>query len=382
MAKVEATKSYGATVGARRRGASRTRSRPRSAYVEETGATFVHPFEDERVIAGQGTIGLELAEQVPQAETVVDPGRRRRPRRRDRDRAAGGASRRSGSSACRRAASPTAFTIADGIAVKQPGELTGRDPRRRCSTTSSTVDRRGDLARRSCCCSSARSSSSRAPARSALAALLAGQGRAARGRRWRPLGRQHRPDAADLGDAPRAHHRGALPRRAHAALRDRPGELLKLLDLVAARARQRRLGRPPPRGHGHAGRRDRGRADADDARRARTAPCCSKRCAASATPSSGCAKGDARLRRVRAREPRRRELLRGLRDASRGGAAGSARGAQGRHRPLRRPRRLHRARRAARPGGRACACSRRTTRDCAASSSGTAAPWRSSSATR
>ena len=32
---------------------------------EETGATFVHAFEDERVIAGQGTIGLELAEQVP-----------------------------------------------------------------------------------------------------------------------------------------------------------------------------------------------------------------------------------------------------------------------------------------------------------------------------
>src|SRR5207248_714194 len=43
------------------------------AYAEETGATFVHPYEDETVIAGQGTIGLELAEQVPQAETVLVP---------------------------------------------------------------------------------------------------------------------------------------------------------------------------------------------------------------------------------------------------------------------------------------------------------------------
>ena len=43
------------------------------AYVEETGATFVHPYEDEVVVAGQGTIGLELAEQVPEAETVLVP---------------------------------------------------------------------------------------------------------------------------------------------------------------------------------------------------------------------------------------------------------------------------------------------------------------------
>ena len=42
-------------------------------HVEATGATFVHAFEDEHVIAGQGTIGLELAEQVPDVETVVIP---------------------------------------------------------------------------------------------------------------------------------------------------------------------------------------------------------------------------------------------------------------------------------------------------------------------
>ena len=92
--------------------------------VEETGATFVHAFEDERVIAGQGTIGLELAEQVPDVETRADPGRRRRPRVRDRDRAARAAA---GGPARRRArAQRGGYTIADGIAVKQPGELTMR----------------------------------------------------------------------------------------------------------------------------------------------------------------------------------------------------------------------------------------------------------------
>jgi threonine dehydratase len=40
-------------------------------HAEQTGATFVSPFDDPLVIAGQGTIGLELAEQAPQAGTVV-----------------------------------------------------------------------------------------------------------------------------------------------------------------------------------------------------------------------------------------------------------------------------------------------------------------------
>ncbi|HEY4408822.1 MAG TPA: threonine ammonia-lyase [Acidimicrobiia bacterium] len=40
-------------------------------HAERTGATFVSPFDDPLVIAGQGTVGLELAEQAPQAGTVV-----------------------------------------------------------------------------------------------------------------------------------------------------------------------------------------------------------------------------------------------------------------------------------------------------------------------
>lgn len=37
----------------------------------ETGSTFVHPFEDAQVIAGQGTVGLEIAEQLPDAEILI-----------------------------------------------------------------------------------------------------------------------------------------------------------------------------------------------------------------------------------------------------------------------------------------------------------------------
>jgi len=41
--------------------------------VSEDGLTFVHPFDDPRVIAGQGTIGLEILEQVPELREVVVP---------------------------------------------------------------------------------------------------------------------------------------------------------------------------------------------------------------------------------------------------------------------------------------------------------------------
>ena len=43
------------------------------ARAEETGATFVHAFEDETVIAGQGTIGLELADELPDVEHLPLP---------------------------------------------------------------------------------------------------------------------------------------------------------------------------------------------------------------------------------------------------------------------------------------------------------------------
>src|SRR5665213_1262511 len=59
MAKVDATRHYGAEV-VLAGGALEDCLGDASRYVEEHGATFVHPFEDPVVIAGQGTIGLEL----------------------------------------------------------------------------------------------------------------------------------------------------------------------------------------------------------------------------------------------------------------------------------------------------------------------------------
>ena len=70
VAKVEPTVSYGGEavlVGSSFEEALSEAVR----CADETGATFVHAFENEHVIAGQGTIGLELAEQVPDVGTEV-----------------------------------------------------------------------------------------------------------------------------------------------------------------------------------------------------------------------------------------------------------------------------------------------------------------------
>lgn len=70
LPKIAATKSrgaevilYGATVDEALAEAKR--------YAEETGAVFVHPFDNADIIAGQGTIGLEILEQVPDVETII-----------------------------------------------------------------------------------------------------------------------------------------------------------------------------------------------------------------------------------------------------------------------------------------------------------------------
>src|SRR6266571_796944 len=72
LIKVSATKGYGADVvlhGANYDEACEEAVR-RS---EQFGMTFVHPFDDEVVIAGQGTMGLEILEQVPDIEAIVAP---------------------------------------------------------------------------------------------------------------------------------------------------------------------------------------------------------------------------------------------------------------------------------------------------------------------
>jgi threonine dehydratase len=72
MAKVEATVNYGADVELVGEGFDEALAAALE-LVEERGATFVHAFDDPHVIAGQGTIGLELAEQVGEMEVVVIP---------------------------------------------------------------------------------------------------------------------------------------------------------------------------------------------------------------------------------------------------------------------------------------------------------------------
>jgi threonine dehydratase len=91
------------------------------ARAEATGMTFVHPYDDAEVVAGQGTLGLELLEEVPELAQVVVP--------------VGGGGLAAGLAVAVKSARPrvrvvgvrivpTAATIADGIAVKQPGAVT------------------------------------------------------------------------------------------------------------------------------------------------------------------------------------------------------------------------------------------------------------------
>jgi threonine dehydratase len=121
MAKVEATRNYGAetVLGGAGFDDAMAEAQTRAA---EAGATFVHAFEDPKIVAGQGTIGLELAAQVPDAETFLLP--------------IGGGGLAAGIAIALRALRPGVRivgvqagktghgTIADGIAVKYPGDLT------------------------------------------------------------------------------------------------------------------------------------------------------------------------------------------------------------------------------------------------------------------
>jgi threonine dehydratase len=129
VSKITATRGYGATVvlegdtfddamaAARRR-------------CDETGELLIHAFDDPLIIAGQGTIGLELLEQLTELDSLLVP--------------IGGGGLAAGISLAiseRRPSvrligvqaaacapwlgmQPAGFTIADGIAVKQPGEMT------------------------------------------------------------------------------------------------------------------------------------------------------------------------------------------------------------------------------------------------------------------
>jgi len=105
---------------------------------QELGATFIHPFDDPMVIAGQGTIGLEIMDELPDVNTIVVPigggglasgvaaaVKMLHPNVRIVGvQAAGAAGMKASLEAGHVVSLDSAKTIADGIAVKQPGELT------------------------------------------------------------------------------------------------------------------------------------------------------------------------------------------------------------------------------------------------------------------
>jgi threonine dehydratase len=134
---VAATRAYGAKI--QLFGQSLTEALVAAAdHAERTGAVFIHPFEHPDVIAGQGTVGLEILEQCPDVATVVVSAggggllsgvaaavKERRPDVRIVAVQAEGAAAFPGSLAAGRpVALPSMTTMADGIAVASPGDLT------------------------------------------------------------------------------------------------------------------------------------------------------------------------------------------------------------------------------------------------------------------
>ena len=137
ISKVEATKRLGAEVRLVKGAYDDAYDYARKLQ-EETGATFIHPFDDELVIAGQGTIGLEILDQLPEVEAVLVPIgggglvsgvafaiKSLRPGVKIYGvQAAGAASMFESVRRHEQLTLPAVSTFADGIAVKHPGDTT------------------------------------------------------------------------------------------------------------------------------------------------------------------------------------------------------------------------------------------------------------------
>ena len=137
ISKVEATKAYGAKVelvkGAYDDAAARAQQ-----LQKEKGYTFIHPFDDDAVIAGQGTIGLEILDQLADVDAVLVPVgggglvsgvafaiKQLRPQCKVYGvQAAAAPSMRDSVAAGEQITLNSVSTFADGIAVKHPGDIT------------------------------------------------------------------------------------------------------------------------------------------------------------------------------------------------------------------------------------------------------------------
>jgi len=139
ISKIEATKAYGAKV-CLVEGVYDDAYNRALELKEELGCTFVHPFDDENVIAGQGTIGLEIVNALDDIDAVIVPVgggglisgvayaiKAIRPSIKVYGvQAAGAPSMYNAVRSGHMEALDTVSTIADGIAVKKPGEITYR----------------------------------------------------------------------------------------------------------------------------------------------------------------------------------------------------------------------------------------------------------------
>ena len=137
ISKVEATKNFGAEV-CLVEGCYDDAYNKALQLRDEMGYTFVHPFDDENVIAGQGTIGLEILNEVDDLDAVIVPIgggglisgiafaiKSLRPNVKVYGvQAAGAPSMYNAVKAGKIEALEKVSTIADGIAVKKPGDLT------------------------------------------------------------------------------------------------------------------------------------------------------------------------------------------------------------------------------------------------------------------
>jgi len=135
--KVDATRSYGATVRLEGAGVDEAIAAAKE-HARRTGATYVPPFDHPLVVAGQGTVGLEVGEEVPEAASVVVPvggggliagvatalAHTRRDVRVIGVCAAGAAAMRAALDAGRCVSLDHVATMADGIAVRHVSDLT------------------------------------------------------------------------------------------------------------------------------------------------------------------------------------------------------------------------------------------------------------------
>ena len=139
VAKIQATQSYGAKVVLHGNVFDDSLARARET-AEKTGATFLHPFNDEDVIAGQGTIGLEILDECPDVNIIAVPVgggglisgisiavKEQRPEVEIYGvEAASAASMKASFEAGKIVNVESMDTSCDGIAVKRPGKITYR----------------------------------------------------------------------------------------------------------------------------------------------------------------------------------------------------------------------------------------------------------------